>query len=290
MSASTAAATRRAAAPRHPAADSAEGWSFPASRPPRAASPGPRRTKRPEVAVESGGVPATDDAVEGVGARTDRLDRAALPVGQVVPALVAGSRPVRQLVPAEAGLGQPVEGDVVHRGGPILVLAATGPVAPAAGADAGRAGGRPGVRSDPRRRGRRGSGRRARGGPARAPGRTPGCRPGRQRLARDVVEQVEADRADPGFAGGCHASRPRRPGVWRRPSLESSDGMKLWAPIESRVTPASCWPTASPRSSGPGLASRVTSASGVRPNRTRIRSTMAASSSVGRSDGVPPPR
>ena len=124
-----------------------------------------------EVAVEAGRVPAPGDAVEGVGARTDRLVRPALPVDEVVPALVAGPRPVADLVAAPAVLGQAVDGVVVLGGGPILVL---GRARVRRASDARRrssAGGRRRGRSVPRRPGRRGSGRRARGGRVR--GRAP---------------------------------------------------------------------------------------------------------------------
>ncbi len=64
------------------------------------------RPERPDIAVEAGGVPAPVEAVEGMGARPDGFDRTALPVGEVVPALMPGPGPVRQLVSTEAGLGQ----------------------------------------------------------------------------------------------------------------------------------------------------------------------------------------
>ena len=75
-----------------------------------------------EVAVEARRVPAPRDAVEGVGARPDRLVRPTLPVDEVVPALVPGPRPVADLVAVPAVLGQAVDGVVVLRRGTILVL------------------------------------------------------------------------------------------------------------------------------------------------------------------------
>ena len=57
-----------------------------------------------DVAVQPGRVPATDDTIEGMGARPHGLVGTALPVGEVVAALVPGPRPVRDLVAAEPGL------------------------------------------------------------------------------------------------------------------------------------------------------------------------------------------
>ena len=110
-----------------------------ASEPPggRRAGSAVGRGERGEVAVEAGRVPAPRDAVEGVRARPDRLVRPALPVDEVVPALVAGPRPVADLVAAPAVLGQAVDGVVVLGRGPILVLGRARGRAPAT-----RAGGR----------------------------------------------------------------------------------------------------------------------------------------------------
>ena len=264
--------------------------SIASSRP--AAAPAVRpsaRHERREVAVEAGGVPAPGDAVEGVGAGADRLVRPALPVGQVVPALVARAGPVRQLVPRK----------------------------PASARRASARSYRPRPRSSswPRRarsRQRRAPGSSAGGRPAAgqalgvgvvegqgverevvrpsSSGRLERRRPAGQALARHVVEEVEADRADPRLAGRRdgvgHVARRR--GAGRAPGAPRR--MKLWAPSESRVTPAAAKPARSPRSSGPGLASRVTSAPAARPNRSRTWSRIAATASAGRSDGVPPPR
>ena len=88
--------------------------------------------QRRDVAVQARGVPAPGHAIEGVRAGPDRLVRPALPVGQVVPALVPGPRPVRDLVAAEPGVGQGHDGVVVLGRGAVLVLP---------GADAARASG-----------------------------------------------------------------------------------------------------------------------------------------------------
>jgi hypothetical protein len=79
-------------------------------------------------------------------------------------------------------------------------------------------------------------------------------------------------------------------GVCRRPRARRAVVSITCTPTLSRVTPACTTPAKSPRSSAPGFASRVTSASGASPKRSRMRSINAASRSVGRSDGVPPPR
>ena len=114
--------------------------------------------------------------------------------------------------------------------------------------------------------------------------------PGLDRRAGHVVQEVEADRGD---AGGARvAARPSATssGEWRRPSARSSAASRLCAPIDSRVTPASRSARASPRSSGPGLASSVTSASGASPNRSRTIAIRRAIAAAGRRLGVPPPR
>ena len=85
--------------------------------------------------------------------------------------------------------------------------------------------------------------------------------PARQRAARDVVEQIETDGRD---AAGA-SRRDRRPDIGgdvpaTQPSSSPSD--IDCAPSERRVTPAARSDPASPRSSGPGFASSVTSAFG----------------------------
>ena len=163
-----------------------------AASPAGSASVGPARRQRAglerrEIAVEPGRVPAPGDAVEGVRARAHRLVRPAQPVGEVVPALVAGLRPVADLVAAVAGRAQRDDRVVVLRGRPILVLpgrtpsrqrrapfvtgrwSPIGPVRPSASGS-----------SRVRAYSEQVIGRRARGrGPAsssRSPGRCPGCR------------------------------------------------------------------------------------------------------------------
>ena len=61
-----------------------------------------------DVAVEPGRVPAAERAIERVRARADRLVRPALPVGEVVPALVARRGPVADLVAAEPRLRETI--------------------------------------------------------------------------------------------------------------------------------------------------------------------------------------
>ena len=80
----------------------------PAPRSAGAAGRQPAGGERGDLGVEPGGIPATRPAVERVRARADRLVRQPAPVGQVVPALVAGTRPVRDLVAAPAVGRKPV--------------------------------------------------------------------------------------------------------------------------------------------------------------------------------------
>src|SRR5207247_8594920 len=64
------------------------------------------RRERLDVPPEVRGVPAPGRAVERMGARSDRLVRSPVPVGEVVAALVARSRPVADLVvPTARSLG-----------------------------------------------------------------------------------------------------------------------------------------------------------------------------------------
>ena len=85
-------------------------------------------------------------------------------------------------------------------------------------------------------------------------------RPGRLALPGHVVQQVERHRPDARLArlGDRVAATSR--GRCRRPSRRSSPSSNDCAPSETRVTPASTSARASPRSSGPGFASIVTSA------------------------------
>src|SRR5215211_1956751 len=76
----------------------------------------------------------------------------------------------------------------------------------------------------------------------------------------------------------------------RRPRRRRMAGSNAWAPSERRVTPASTRASASPRSSGPGFDSIVTSAAASSPKRSRTRPRIAAIDADGRRVGVPPPR
>src|SRR5439155_20092401 len=62
----------------------------------------------------------------------DRLVRQAAPVGEVMAALMARAGPVADLVPLVPGSRQPAVGDLVHRRGAVVVLAAPRLLAPAA--------------------------------------------------------------------------------------------------------------------------------------------------------------
>ena len=84
--------------------------------------------------------------------------------------------------------------------------------------------------------------------------------PAIERSVRDVVQQVQADRRDARLARRTRRPASRRRARWRRPSRVSVGSAIAWAPSDSRVTPARRMAAASPRSSGPGLASMVISA------------------------------
>ena len=234
------------------------------------------RRERGQVAVEPRRVPAPARPVERVRPRPDRLVRASLPVGEVVAALVPRPRPVRDLVATEAGRGEALDGDVVLRGRPVVVLLVDRLRPPATRARAASAGGRRPARSAPPHPGRRGSARRPTRGPARAraprpasPPRSPRPARGRRTAGRATPTRCPASRAS---ATAASTSRGR----CRRPSRRSSPSSNDCAPSDTRVTPASTSARASPRSSGPGFASIVTSASAASPNRVRTRSRMAA--------------
>ena len=70
----------------------------------------------------TGLVPAPRDAVERVRSRTDRLVRAALPVHEVVTALVTGPAPVGDLVAAIARRAQSIHGQLVVLGRAVIGL------------------------------------------------------------------------------------------------------------------------------------------------------------------------
>ena len=203
------------------------------------------RRERLDVSPEMGGVPAPRHAVEGVGARADRLVRPALPVGEVVAALVARPRPVADLVAAPAELGQSVHGVVVLRGGPVLVLLRRAPGRASGVRRAGSAGGRRPARSGPPRPGRRASGRRATGGPARGRARPRACRsrsssePSGTSYSRSrLIEPMPPSRAR-ATASATSAGR------WRRPSRRSSAAIQALGAERDPVDP------------GPGQGRRV---------------------------------
>ena len=205
-------------------------------------------------------------------------------------ALVPGPGPVADLVAAPAVLREAHDRVVVHRRRPIVVLGRPRLLAPAAGPAARRQvvpvrpGEALGVGVVEGQRVEREVVRRER---QRLVERD---HPGRDRLVRDVVQQVEADRADARLRVPRRRPRRRPRGDDGGPSRRSSLGIPLWAPSDSRVTPGAMLGGGVAALVGPGLASSVTSAPGASPNRSRTRSMSAARSSGGRSDGVPPPR
>jgi hypothetical protein len=72
--------------------------------------------------VEVRRIPAPRDAVKGVRARSNRLDRRTLPVASVVPRLVSGSCPIADLVPGVAGGGEARVEVLELSGGALFVL------------------------------------------------------------------------------------------------------------------------------------------------------------------------
>ena len=202
----------------------------------------PAGRERLDVAAEMGGVPAARRAVERVGARPDRLVRPALPVGEVVAALVARPRPVADLVAAPA-VGRPRRWTAWWYCAAARSSSCSGdrPVAPAARAAPASAGGRRRARSGPRRPGRRGSGHRARGGPARASSAASSVSiQVAERAVRDVVQEVEVDRADARRRGPRRPRRRRRPARWRRPSRRSSAAIQALGAERDPVDPGPC--------------------------------------------------
>ncbi len=140
--------------------------------------PPARRRERADVAIQPGRIPAPGHAVEGVRAGTDGLVRPALPVGEVVAALVARPCPVADLVAVPA-VRQAVDGVVVLGRGAVLVLGRSRRRPPAARARRRRQVVAARRRSALRRRGRRASARRATGGRARARAPPRACRSSR---------------------------------------------------------------------------------------------------------------
>ena len=118
-----------------------------------------------------------------------------------MPAPMAGSSPVADLVPVETGRVEPPVGVLVHRGGSILVLRRSRTVAPAARAGSNR-------QVIARRAGQAlGVGVVERQGIQREVVRLEvergieRPRPAVERLAREVVQEVEAQRCDAGVPG-----------------------------------------------------------------------------------------
>ena len=97
---------------RSPPSRPAGGWPLP-RRPGRA----PRGSRRGGPRSSAASTPS-----KACAPGPDRLVRPALPVDEVVPALVAGPRPVADLVAVPAVLGQAMDGVVVLGRGAILVL------------------------------------------------------------------------------------------------------------------------------------------------------------------------
>ena len=76
---------------------------------------------RGDVALGRAHVPPPATGLVAVGRAADRGVVAALPVQEVVAALVAGTGPVRHLVPGQPGGGEAVVGDLVL-GGLVVVV------------------------------------------------------------------------------------------------------------------------------------------------------------------------
>ena len=182
----------------------------------------------------------------------------ALPVGQVVAALMAGPRPVGDLVAAPAARRQHVRGEAVLLRGAVVVLLATGRLAPAPCArGSGKVVARLarealGVRIVERQRVEREVVRaEIEGGPQ--------CRlPAGDRLPRDVVQEVEVDRADAGRPcrrhGRGHVPRgvapPEAPQLARRPCsarrMRRGSLPRRRRPRGRRARRGRGWPRASP--------------------------------------------
>ncbi len=264
--------------PRRPAAAAAP------SRRPGPAPPGSRRG-----APRSSGGPTPSNAwAPGPTASYG----SAQPVGEVVAALVARSRPVRDLVAAEARrrpggrrrarTARPPGRRPARRpptpatGGRPRVVGRWSPSGPgdplAIGVVEGQRVGRDVVEAQRERRVQR-------------------RRPRVLGLPGDVVQQVDRHgrRCPPARASATASATSRRPVAPAQPTQELRIE-RLRAERERgsrRLRRASA---ATPRSSGPGFASIVTSASAASPKRDRTRASSPAMSSDGSSVGVPPPR
>ena len=204
-------------------------------------------------------------------------------------ALVTGPGPVRDLVAVEAGCPESLDRVLVGDRRPFVVLIGSGALAPAPGARASRqvVAERSGQSLGIRVVERQGIGRYVVGSEADRGRECP--LPGRSELAGHVIEQVERDRPDarpPRFRDRLIDVRGAV-ATTEAPQLVRVERLRTDREAgDARLAPVAC----PPRSSGPGFTSSVTSAPGVRPNRLRIRSMSAATSTAGRSDGVPPPR
>ena len=241
-----------------------------ASRPPggsRGTGPVGRRERR-QVTVEPRRVPPPARPVERVRARADRLVRPPLPVGEVVPALVPGPAPSsrsrsrgtrpRRAAPRRASYCAAARSSSCSSDRPRPPAArarargqviAGRPVSPSAsGSSSVSAYAETWSGASAERRVER----RRPGASASAPGRRTAGRATRSRCPPPRASATAAATS----AGRC-----------RRPSRRSSPSSNDCAPSEIRVTPASTSARASPRSSGPGFASIVTSAPSAIPNR-----------------------
>jgi hypothetical protein len=80
-----------------------------------------------------------------------------------------------------------------------------------------------------------------------------------------------------------------RSASWTRPRAARTRSSKLWAPIDTRDTPAAASPSAMAASTVSGLASTVTSAVGANASSSRSRPSTRPRSPGGSRVGVPPP-
>ena len=229
------------------------------------------RPHRGDVALGRADVPPPATGGVAVGGAADGGVVTALPVEEVVAALVAGAGPVRDLVPGEAGGGQAVVGHLVLRG--LVVVVGRFP---------------PAGRDRPAERGTRldGQGVRAHVPRLQRQGGVEGRLPVGDALARRAVDEVEVEALDPGGArpvdGAGHVV-----GVVRAAQRGEHVRRASTARRTTRGSPRRRGTRASlARSTESGLHSTVTSASAARGIASRIRVSAAASSN----DGVPPPK